>query len=421
MAAAEEATEHAWRDPERVRSFFELREQRREVSADYVQSGAFELTTRDDNDHTFHGIVFNVELTGSVPVEWLDVCGVSVRGALGEVKVLSAAGGFEPNLTLDDRPEMRRYFSPLKPPNEWKLRFAGDVPAAPRGPRELPFAQPARLAPRDAGDADGAARHRLGVYVHAESSDGVVYNNQRHRGVTLEDAHVRILSGVAHTGGAPFARVGYWGDVAWRPRREFVGAVKYEVRLLLWTPDAHGRFGAGFRRLVKTFLLCRASHVLRDAGACGLGHLPLEALYYCLAFARHDWAPDDDAPAADDAASDGDEAWEVRRDAYGSRVLVPRSQCTNDDTDDDDDDDMDDDMDDDDDDDDYYDDDDQDFVDDDDDDDDDDELPAPPEEDHVAEHAWAETVAAALEDLDEPDDGSEEEAAAAVPPPPPDA
>ena len=60
MAAAEEATEHAWRDPERVRSFFELREQRREVSADYVQSGAFELTTRDDNDHTFHGIVFNV-------------------------------------------------------------------------------------------------------------------------------------------------------------------------------------------------------------------------------------------------------------------------------------------------------------------------------------------------------------------------
>ena len=229
MAAAEEATEHAWRDPERVRSFFELREQRREVSADYVQSGAFELTTRDDNDHTFHGIVFNVELTGSVPVEWLDVCGVSVRGALGEVKVLSAAGGFEPNLTLDDRPEMRRYFSPLKPPNEWKLRFAGDVPAAPREPRELPFAQPARLAPRDAGDADGAARHRLGVYVHAESSDGVVYNNQRHRGVTLEDAHVRILSGVAHTGGAPFARVGYWGDVAWRPRREFVGAVKYEA------------------------------------------------------------------------------------------------------------------------------------------------------------------------------------------------
>jgi hypothetical protein len=261
----------------------------------------------------------------------------------------------------------------------------------------------------------------LGVYVHAESSDGVVYNNQRHRGVTLEDAHVRILSGVAHTGGAPFARVGYWGDVAWRPRREFVGAVKYEVRLLLWTPDAHGRFGAGFRRLVKTFLLCRASHVLRDSGACGLGHLPLEALYYCLAFARHDWAPDDDAPAADDAASDGDEAWEVRRDAYGSRVLVPRSQCTNDDTDDDDDDDMDDDMDDDDDDDDYYDDDDQDFVDDDDDDDDDDELPAPPEEDHVAEHAWAETVAAALEDLDEPNDGPEEEAAAVPPPPPPDA
>ena len=37
-----------------------------------------------------------------------------------------------------------------------------------------------------------------------------------------EDAHLKVLCGVAHTGGAPFARVGYWGDVAWRPRREFV-------------------------------------------------------------------------------------------------------------------------------------------------------------------------------------------------------
>ena len=391
MTEFEGHAQGAWaatRTESMARSFFEVRESQREVSADYIQSGEFTLQTRDDNDHTFHGIVFNVELTGGVPIEWLEVSGVSVRGALGEVKVLTADGGFEPDSALDDRPEMRRYFSPLKPPKEWKLRFAGDVPPAPREPRELLFAKAARLVP---GRGRGGSREgdRLGVYVHAESSDGVVYNNQRHRGVTHEDAHVRILSGIAHTGGAPFARVGYWGDVAWRPRREFVGSVKYEVRLLLWTPDAHGRFTPAFRKLVRTFLLCRAAHVLGGGATLGLGHLPLEALYYVLAFARHDWPKEEPPPPGlDDEAeteADDEEQWEVRRDAYGSRVLVPRSQCTSDDTEDDDVDDEDDDIDD------FMDDDDDDYDDDydgldglddeEDDDDDDDDLDDDPDAD----------------------------------------
>ena len=47
-----------------------------------------------------------------------------------------------------------------------------------------------------------------------------------------------------------------------------------------------------------------------------------------LAFCRHDWAPS--APAPQPLPDWEDEPWEVRRDAYGSRVLVPRSQCADD-------------------------------------------------------------------------------------------
>ena len=47
-----------------------------------------------------------------------------------------------------------------------------------------------------------------------------------------------------------------------------------------------------------------------------------------LAFCRHDWAPSTPAPTP--LPNWEDEPWEVRRDAYGSRVLVPRSQCADD-------------------------------------------------------------------------------------------
>ena len=47
-----------------------------------------------------------------------------------------------------------------------------------------------------------------------------------------------------------------------------------------------------------------------------------------LAFCRHDWAPS--TPAPQPLPNWEDEPWEVRRDAYGSRVLVPRSQCADD-------------------------------------------------------------------------------------------
>lgn len=181
-------------------TFFEVRAvdpSQRECRSSYIQSGEFQLRTRDDDDHTFYGIVFNVELTGRVPVEWLEVLGVSVRGTLGVVKVFTAEGGYEPRpMVPREGLVVRRVPSPLKPPHEWRLRYAGVLPPSPREPYELIFREPSRLTP-------GAGTDVLGIYVHAQHADGVVYNNQRHRGVTLEDAHVRILSGVAHTGETP--------------------------------------------------------------------------------------------------------------------------------------------------------------------------------------------------------------------------
>ena len=50
--------------------------------------------------------------------------------------------------------------------------------------RELAFdsGEVVRLVPGE--------RESAGLYVHAGATDGVVYNNQRHRGVTVQDAHV---------------------------------------------------------------------------------------------------------------------------------------------------------------------------------------------------------------------------------------
>ena len=268
----------AWPLRERPAEFFELRAQNRQQTSDYVSSGNFALDTIDNDDHAFHGIVFDVELTGSVPIESLTIRGVSVRGALGTTKVLTSEQGFAPLPEERDRLEMRKYFSPLKPPREWRVRYSGEVPAATSEPRDLVFAEPVRMAPTST--KQHAALTKLGIYVHSEDAEGVVYNNQRHRGVTREDAHLKVLCGVAHTGGAPFARVGYWGDVAWRPRREFVGKVSYDVRLLLWTPHAHAQFPPSFRGMAVELAKCRAAKMLRPQTEIGLGHLPVEALYY---------------------------------------------------------------------------------------------------------------------------------------------
>ena len=268
----------AWPLRERPAEFFELRAQNRQQTSDYVSSGNFALDTIDNDDHAFHGIVFDVELTGSVPIESLTIRGVSVRGALGTTKVLTSDQGFAPLPEERDRLEMRKYFSPLKPPREWRVRYSGEAPPATSEPRDLTFTEPVRMAPTST--KQHAALTKLGIYVHSEDAEGVVYNNQRHRGVTREDAHLKVLCGVAHTGGAPFARVGYWGDVAWRPRREFVGKVSYDVRLLLWTPHSHAQFPVAFRAMAVELAKCRAAKMLRPCTEIGLGHLPVEALYY---------------------------------------------------------------------------------------------------------------------------------------------
>ena len=172
----------AWPLRERPAEFFELRAQNRQQTSDYVSSGNFALDTIDNDDHAFHGIVFDVELTGSVPIESLTIRGVSVRGALGTTKVLTSPQGFAPLPEERDRLEMRKYFSPLKPPREWRVRYSGEVPAATSEPRDLVFAEPVRMAPT--ATKQHAALTKLGIYVHSEDAEGVVYNNQRHRGVT---------------------------------------------------------------------------------------------------------------------------------------------------------------------------------------------------------------------------------------------
>eukprot|EP00392_Amoebophrya_sp_AT5.2_P006299 g6310.t1 len=96
--------------------------------------------------------------------------------------------------------------------------------------------------------------------------DSIVYNNQRHA-VTMENAHLRVMPGIAHTSVKPFSQDGFWGyGNAWRPYREFVGKVKYGVRYKLWNPEAavHRQFPLRFRQMVLELLLVWNSNPSSD-------------------------------------------------------------------------------------------------------------------------------------------------------------
>ncbi|CAD7948364.1 unnamed protein product [Amoebophrya sp. A120] len=98
--------------------------------------------------------------------------------------------------------------------------------------------------------------------------DSIVYNNQRHQ-VTMENMHIRVLPGMAHTSVTPFSQNGFWGyGNAWRPHREFVGKIQYGIRYLLWNPIAatHKKFPRAFRRLVLNLLCIHRSDPDKDIG-----------------------------------------------------------------------------------------------------------------------------------------------------------
>jgi len=235
---------------------------RRPKVANYSVHEAFTVDTRDHEDHTFCGVMFDITCRsardGGVPLASLQVDSLSVRGHLGPITVWSTPESFK---------------GKEHAPQCWELHYEKSHPPSLHEYQKLELEKPVRLSPGE----------KYGIYVHSKQpgDDAIVYDNQRGI-VTYEDGALKVLPGIAHLSNRPFGRHGMWG-YPWRERREFVGRVAYSVSYKLWNPEVHLDFPLNFRRTVRCILLCARRvtsplHWLHD-----------EVLFYILNMCRYDW------------------------------------------------------------------------------------------------------------------------------------
>jgi hypothetical protein len=231
--------------------------------ATYVIHESHDLPTDDHEDHTFCGMMFDVEAKvpagPRIPVDYLEINAVAVRGHLGDLGVYTT-------------PET--YLRKHEDPALWTKCYEGHQAPSQREYRTLPLQTPIVLR----------AGERCGLYVHSrdQGDEAIVYDDQR--AGSREDAYIKVHPGQAHLSNKPFGRRGPWGT-GWRANREFVGKISYGVKWLLWNPEAHHRFPAEFQRTVLLMLWAI------DQPESSIAALPSEVVMYALNMCRWDWSP----------------------------------------------------------------------------------------------------------------------------------
>lgn len=227
--------------------------------ANYVVHESFTVDTRDHEDHLFCGMMFDIGCKdGEVPLEFLQITTISVRGLLGPMTVWTTPGSFK-------RKEHEEC--------QWELVYERTHQASRQDLCKLELQKPIRLVPGQ----------KLGLYVHSKlpGDHALVYDNQRSH-VTYEDQVFTVYPGMAHLSNRPFGRRGMWG-FPWRENREFVGRIEYGIGYTLWNPEVHQHFSSEFREVARTMLLCA-----RRPGS-PLSQVQDEVIYYILNMCRHDW------------------------------------------------------------------------------------------------------------------------------------
>lgn len=66
----------------------------REKAAHYVKHESYMVETRDREDHTFCGIMFDLQVRSRRPVAFIQIEELWVRGGLGGMTVWATPGGF---------------------------------------------------------------------------------------------------------------------------------------------------------------------------------------------------------------------------------------------------------------------------------------------------------------------------------------
>lgn len=129
------------------------------------------------------GIMFNIESQDLLPIQFIEIQSVAVRGNLGPMSVYTCSNDEEKTLSRIN-------------PELWERRYGPkEVDPSPDDYVELKLDVPIRLAPGQIA----------GIYIHSERPDdsAVVYDDYRGGGFTFEDNFVRIHPGIAHTSNIP--------------------------------------------------------------------------------------------------------------------------------------------------------------------------------------------------------------------------
>ena len=75
---------------------------RNERAANYVTHRSCMVDTRDHEDHTFSGIMFNIFIKETKPIDFISITALWVRGALGELTVWTTLGDFRGKHAQDE-------------------------------------------------------------------------------------------------------------------------------------------------------------------------------------------------------------------------------------------------------------------------------------------------------------------------------
>ena len=159
------------------------------TSSTYTSHAQYHIeSSRDYDDHTFFGIMFDVEIKTECPVQHISIDSLGIRGMLGHVRIWYTPDSHA--ASYNDESRWVKVFSAVESPSLHNLR---DVRLE------------SSIALR-AGES-------IGIYIHCERMDdkGLVYDDQR-SDVSYEDEFLKVLPGVAHVSPMPFSddSYGFW-------------------------------------------------------------------------------------------------------------------------------------------------------------------------------------------------------------------
>ena len=158
------------------------------TEATYLVRNRYTVDTRDFEDHTFNGVMFDLRCSNNLPVKNIEIDSIWVRGKLGWMRVYITPGTCR---RKEEKPE------------KWKEIHSKEYEPSFQKLQEMKLVERIVLQPGQS----------IGLYIHSadEGDEGLVYNDQRGR-FTHVDRHLKIMPGLAHLSSIPFSSEA-WGWV----------------------------------------------------------------------------------------------------------------------------------------------------------------------------------------------------------------